>query len=71
MYDGPVGAADGSSGKSKSLIWAGDEEEDVQLEDSMIGELQGDAEREGRAAARNVGKMGPPSGGGHFKKPRY
>lgn len=64
QYAGPVGAADGSSGK-KVNVWAG-EDEDVELPESIMGVLSGDAEREGRLAAKNVGRgndqeySGPP-----------
>jgi hypothetical protein len=52
-----VGAADGSSGKKSQSIWASDvaEEEHVELDESMMGRADAEAEREGRAAARNVG----------------
>lgn len=55
--DAPVGAADGSSGKSKSSIWAQQEEEDdIDLPEETIGVSSGDAEREGRAAAHHLGR---------------
>ena len=52
--DGPVGAADGSSG-IKSSIWAGDNEH-VELPDGMLGTLDIDAEKEARAAAKYANK---------------
>jgi bud site selection protein 31 len=65
QYTGPVGAADGSSGK-KAAVWA-DEDEEIDLPESIMGVLSGDAEREGRIAAKNIGRgiveqefSGPP-----------
>lgn len=59
-YQGPVGAADGSSGK-KASIWADEGESEV-LEESMLGQLDTQAEKEGKAAAKHVGR---PVLGGH------
>lgn len=58
--DGPVGAADGSSGRKASL-WA-EEDEDTDVPDELLGTLTAEAEREGRLAAKNVGQdsSGPP-----------
>ena len=42
-YTGPVGAADGSSGESSTAIWATAEDDDVELTESMIGQLSEEA----------------------------
>jgi hypothetical protein len=54
--DAVVGAADGSSGK-KSSIWAADvaEEANVHLDESIMGQLSADAEKEGRGGLKNFG----------------
>ena len=56
-YQGPVGAADGGSGERPS-VWAGAGEADVELDAAMIGQLVGEAEQEGRAAARSLARGG-------------
>lgn len=53
---GPVGAADGSSGKKKS-IWAA-EGEHVELTETMVGRLDPAAEREARLAMRSLASKG-------------
>ena len=56
---GPVGAADGGTGEIDS-IWA-EADDEVDLEEGMIGKLVGDAEKEGKAAARSLGKSSSSS----------
>ncbi len=58
--EGPVGAADGSSGK-KSSIWAAEAEQEVELTETMIGTLDPDMV----AKYANKGKAG---GGGSVGK---
>ena len=55
-YQGPVGAADGGSGERPS-VWAA-AGEDVELDETMVGQLVGEAEQEGRAAARSYARGG-------------
>jgi bud site selection protein 31 len=53
--DAPVGAADGSSGVTKATIWARqEEEEEIELPEETVGVVSGEAESEGRRAARNI-----------------
>jgi len=55
VYSGPVGAADGSSGE-KATIWAKDGES-VEIDESLLGVLDVDVEKEARAAAKHASKM--------------
>ena len=71
--DAPVGAADGSSGKQATNIWAG-EDEKIELSDDLFGTLDIDAEKEAKAAAKHASKMsGSSSRGDHqsVKKSRH
>lgn len=54
-YSGPVGAADGSSGE-KATIWARDDEA-VEMDESLLGTQNEDAENEARAAVKHAAKM--------------
>jgi bud site selection protein 31 len=59
---GPVGAPDGSSGPKTVNVWAASEnEQNMALEEGMIGELAGDAKREAMLAMSKsaLGKAGP------------
>lgn len=64
---GPVGAADGSSGR-KDVVWAVSENDnEIQMEESMIGKLTAEASREATQALSKQGKnqlaggsAGPP-----------
>jgi hypothetical protein len=79
-YTGPVGAADGSAGKNNASIWA-NEDEKIDLDATMYGELDIDAEKEAKMAAKFALKSANSQikqrGGDHhddekysFKKPR-
>eukprot|EP00595_Chromulina_sp_UTEXLB2642_P003611 CAMPEP_0196767176 /NCGR_PEP_ID=MMETSP1095-20130614/37046_1 /TAXON_ID=96789 ORGANISM="Chromulina nebulosa, Strain UTEXLB2642" /NCGR_SAMPLE_ID=MMETSP1095 /ASSEMBLY_ACC=CAM_ASM_000446 /LENGTH=126 /DNA_ID=CAMNT_0042133847 /DNA_START=354 /DNA_END=734 /DNA_ORIENTATION=- len=61
-YSGPVGAADGSSGK-KASVWANDENE-VDIPEELLGRTTAESEQEARAAAKHLTKQidssGPP-----------
>lgn len=66
-YSGPVGAADGSSGE-KANIWAQDGEA-VAVDESLLGTLDVDAEKEAQAAAKHASKMTRQedgAGGSHY-----
>lgn len=56
QYEGPVGAADGSSGvKASSSVWANAEEEEaVDLSEDLLGVLSSEAVQEGRLAAKHA-----------------
>lgn len=67
---GPVGAPDGSSGRKKVDVWASSEQEQsIELEEGMIGELAGEAKREAMLAMSKsaLGKGG--AGGGRGEAP--
>ena len=54
---GPVGAPDGSSGPKKHIVWAANDQEEAQVEltPTMIGELGPEAKREAMTAALKLG----------------
>ena len=64
---GPVGAPDGSSGPKSLAIWAASaqEEEEVELDQGMIGELAPEAKREAmQAIAKGLPQQQQGKGGG-------
>lgn len=65
---GPVGAADGSSGDAPSIWAAADEDDEVILPDQILGVLTAEAEREGRR--NEVLSSKGVADGPYAKKPR-
>lgn len=53
--EGPVAFADGRSLKEPISLWATEKEEHaIELNESMIGKLSGDAEKEARIASKRA-----------------